>query len=72
MKHDYELYTSILILGSIFYEVDKKKAEKRRKGKEASAQAKKELHQPIGKGPPLCGGTIPAYPLGGYRPGHKY
>ena len=72
MKHDYELYTSILILGSIFYEVDKKKAEKSRKGKEASAQAKKELHQPIGKGTPLCGGTIPAYPLGGYRPGHKY
>ena len=71
MKHDYELYTSILILGSIFYEVDEKKAEKRRKG-EASAQAKKELHQPIGKGTPLCGGTIPAYPLGGYRPGHKY
>ena len=35
------LHIIFLILGSIFYEIDKKKAEKSRKGKEASAQAKR-------------------------------
>ncbi|KAH7514393.1 late embryogenesis abundant protein 18 [Ziziphus jujuba] len=68
-------------------EEEKKIAEEERKAKEAEAKrdlheakaghaADKNFHthRPHNDhhDPPLSGSTLPTYPLGGHRPGHKY